>query len=203
MSSHAARGLVLGLVLACASGFAACVASHAPRETDPDQPMPIEPDTREAAILAYFLEEDHRGPERLPHENDPVSISIWADGTIIWSAAANGLGAPYRRAHLGSAACTGMRDRLQSWFAAHTGSSLTYCVPDGSSEVIRFRKGTSCDELSAYVGYLTTKAPNDPEFAGFRKSWDATKAELRALVRPPGEELPLAEFEYACNTWPR
>lgn len=183
--------------------------------------VPLHPRTHEPAIAALVLSHGMPKPGTVELEEHPLAVAVWADGTLIRSAAAGGAyGHPYWSTDIGAQACKSIAARIHKIMQEREGNQVSYGIPDSSSELLLVREGDrvwrmdSCIDLFEEnpklvampfgVGVrdgMPAQDPNDPEerqLREFRQAWRHAKESLLSASSETGSELNLVTFEFAA-----
>jgi len=218
------RGMAL---LAVALALAACGKAQPGTTTEGRAWVPLHPRTHEAAIAALVLSRGMSLPSETEREDRPLAVAVWADGTLIRSAAGHGgYGQPYRTANVGAEECEKIRSRIQQVMLERDGKLVSFEVPDSSDEVLlvrdgeRVRRMSSCIDLFesnpklvafshgiAARDQMTSLSPDDPQelpLREFRDAWSRAKQLLLSVDPGAGSTLDAQSLEYvAMGSKPR
>jgi hypothetical protein len=185
--------LILGALLALA--LAAC-GSEGRRETTDSALVPLHPRTREPAIAAIYLDRDGLSPLRADVEEQPMTMGVWADGTVVWRNP--GDPAPserYRLAHIEPHECANLALQLRQLFSGRKGQRSSIEWPDSSSEVIVVRDGGRSWHMRASVG-LVADEHDDQEAREFLEAWKRAKLLILWSKPTTGGDAHVRELEY-------
>jgi len=166
-------------------------------------------------------------PGESESEDHPLAIAVWADGTLISSAAGDGAyGQPYRTANIGAEASETIHSRIRAVMLEREGKLGSFRIPDASSEELLVRDGDrvwrmqSCIDIFeantsvvAFPGGIAARdqAPprdaNDPEereLREFREAWSRAKKLLLSAVPVAGDPLEAQDLKFrAIGSTPR
>jgi hypothetical protein len=207
--------------IAIALALAACGAGQPRTTTEGWAWIPLHPRTHEPAIAALVLSHGMALPGEPESEDHPLAVAVWADGTLISSAAGHGeYGQPYRTANVGAEACEKIRSRIQQIMLEREGKLVSFGIIDSSSEELLVREGDrvwrmqSCidlfesnPKLVAFSGGVAAREQmppldaNDPReqaLQEFREAWARAKQWLLSAVPDATADLEAQPLEFVA-----